>query len=322
MSRLSAHTLRVPVLLGAQLAVGSAALMARAGLAAGLSATAMSAWRLTVAAAILLFALNLTAARRGRRSPLPDRLTLLRMTLAGVCLGLHFVAWFASLQHVSVARSTLLVATGPLWAGLGGRFLMGHRLKAAFWIGLAVAAVGVWLVTQGSAAGPPPPKGSGSELLGDLQATAGAVFVAAYLLLVEDLQTRLGTWRVVAWTYSTAAVSLLPVVLLWEGIPALVTVSGAAWTAILGMALIPQMLGHTAMNWSLRHFPAGVVAASTLLEPIFAAGLAWVLLGERVCAQQGVGAVILLLGVLLALRGGSAAEPETVQTASTSADNS
>jgi drug/metabolite transporter (DMT)-like permease len=321
MSRLSARSLRFPVLFGAQLAVGSAALMARAGLAAGLSATAMSAWRLTIASLILLIALNLAAARRDRRPPRIDGCTLARLMVAGICLGLHFVAWFASLQHVSVARSTLLVATGPLWAGLGGRFLLGHRLKAAFWMGLAVAAVGVWLVTQGADAGSLPPQGDGSALLGDLQAVAGAVFVAAYLLLVEDLQSRLGTWRVVAWTYSTAAASLLPVVVLWEGIPALLPASSAAWATIFGLALIPQLLGHTAINWSLRHFPAGLVAASTLLEPIFAAGLAWAVLGERISWLQGAGAVVLLGGVLLALRGGAASEPETVQTPSSAADN-
>jgi drug/metabolite transporter (DMT)-like permease len=67
------------------------------------------------------------------------------------------------------------------------------------------------------------------------------------------------------------------------------------------MALIPQLIGHTAMNWSLKHFTAAAVGAATLLEPIFAAALAWWLFHESVTPHQALGALILLIGVSVAL---------------------
>jgi drug/metabolite transporter (DMT)-like permease len=67
------------------------------------------------------------------------------------------------------------------------------------------------------------------------------------------------------------------------------------------MAILPQLVGHTLLNWSLKRFAAGVVAAATLLEPIFAAALAWALFSERITIIQGVGAAILLAGVGLAI---------------------
>src|SRR5262245_55565420 len=113
MSPRSAPPFAYAVLIIGQLAVGSAAILARSGLAAGMEPVSLAAWRLTVAAGLLLAgsqirimsadndleAKQLTA-HTGRRNA--------HLAVAGVLLGLHFAFWFASLQMVSVARSTLL----------------------------------------------------------------------------------------------------------------------------------------------------------------------------------------------------------------------
>src|SRR4051812_25559434 len=104
--------LHLSVLLLAQLAVGSAALMARAGLQAGLAPLPLSAWRLTIASIVLGVVLVLVVGR-GQQTPLA-RADRRRLLIAGVLLGLHFAAWFASLQYIPVARSTLLVTSAPL----------------------------------------------------------------------------------------------------------------------------------------------------------------------------------------------------------------
>src|SRR5207253_8881094 len=100
---------RYVVLFGGVFAVGSAALMARAALDRGVGPISLSAWRLTIASLILVAA----GYRRGALSAAPrlPRSTLARLILAGICLGLHFAAWFASLRLIPVARSTLLVTT-------------------------------------------------------------------------------------------------------------------------------------------------------------------------------------------------------------------
>lgn len=285
------------VLIGIQGIVGSASLLARMGLGAGMSALGLSAWRLAAAAAVLLFAGLLARRKAGPAEP-PSRAVQARLVLAGVCLGLHFAAWFASLQHIPVACSTLLVSTSPVFAALGGMLLLRQRLPGAFWAGLALAAAGVWLVVAG--AGPAPIRGS--ALAGDALATAGALMIAAYFLLVQELQARLGTWRTVTWTYSAAAVALWAILLLAGRGAGAMPAGGQAWLSILAMAAGPQLLGHTGLNWSLKRFPAGVVAASTLLEPVFAGALAWVFLGEPLSAQQAAGGAVLLAGVGLCIR--------------------
>lgn len=173
---------------------------------------------------------------------------------------------------------------------------MGETVPLRFWLGLALAGVGVYLLVGNSQA--QPLAGTrGPIWLGDLLAVAGAVTIAAYLLIAQRIQPKLGSLRMVAWTYSFAAVTLWLAALFMGSAAGATPASQAAWLSILGMALIPQLIGHTAMNWSLHHFSAAAVSAATLVEPIFAAALAWWLFKEPVTALQAAGGAVLLVGV-------------------------
>ena len=77
----------------------------------------------------------------------------------------------------------------------------------------------------------------------------------------------------------------------------------AAYLVALGMALGPQLLGHTSYNWSLKHVSPTFIAVVTLGEPVGSALLAWIFFGESFALMQGVGFVLLLVGIYLAARG-------------------
>ncbi|MGC8666649.1 MAG: DMT family transporter [Chthonomonadales bacterium] len=294
-----------------QLAIGSAALLARFGLDAGAHPVVLAAWRLTLAAIMVLAGCALAAMSRTRARS--AQVPALRLAAAGVLLGLHFAAWFASLQRTPVALSTLLVCTTPVWTGLGGRLFLGERVRPWFWAGLAIAAAGMRLITLGSASAPLPIPNQ--QTAGAALAVAGAMLIAAYLLIIQKLTVlpqgeALGTWQLVAWTYSFGALSLWPFALAAAPPSRVFATPVAVWLSALGMAVVPQIIGHTVINWSVRRLPAPQVAATILTEPVFAAALAWAFLGERVRLHQGIGGVILLAGVALAMRGAPPAIPE------------
>jgi len=306
-ARSDAGALPYIALFGAQFAVGAAALMARAGLASGFDEWSLSAWRLTVAGGILL---AIAAAKRAAAAATPSPLSLnviVRLLGAGVCLALHFAAWFASLRLMPVAVSTLLVNTSPLWAGLGGVLFLRQRLPTRFWLGLTIAAPGAWLTTT---TGHATAHQTSASLPGAAAALVGAAAMAVYMLLMQDLPERIGTRRVITWTYTCAAISLWPVVLAVSGRHAL-PAEPSGWLAVLGLALVSQLIGHSALNWCLRFFAAGVVTAATLLEPVIAAALARALLGEAVTPLQAAGGAMLLAGVALAV----APRPQAVRGA-------
>ena len=223
------------------------------------------------------------------------RKALLYTVLAGLFLGLHFGLWIGSLAFTSVAASVTLVTTNPLWVALIGTFLFGDRLSRRVWIGILVAVSGsviIGLSDMGEAGTLP--------LLGDAMALLGAVTVSCTLILGKKAQA-LGapTLFYIGVSNIVAALVLLPIAAVF-GVE-VAQVPTPVWFFVLAMALIPQMIGHGAIAWSLTKVSASLVALVVLFEPFVAGLLAWAIFDEVPGIMVLVGAVVVLSGVFVVL---------------------
>jgi drug/metabolite transporter (DMT)-like permease len=281
-------------LLGGQVAIGAAAIFARYALT-GAGPLAVSAARLVLAALVLL----LFAGGLGRLSPRRE----IAFSLAGLALAVHFATWIASLEYTSVAISTLLVTTSPLWTETYDIVRERRPPSPAFVLSLVLGFAGVALVAlHGSSAAPPV---RGHELLGDALALAGSFAIGVYLLIVRAAganagSARLATRAIVVRTYGWAALALVIVASLAHEAPP-GPANLVAWGGIVAMALVSQLLGHTALNAALRDFRPSVVALSTLAEPVAAAALAALLFGELLGPATIAGGALVLTSVAIAL---------------------
>jgi len=255
---------------------------------------AVAAWRLGLAALFFL-GISWLAPRSARSPALPLSPSIrVRLAVGGVCLALHFVTWFAALDRTSVARATLLACTTPLWATLGAFSLGRHRPTLRDFAALLLAGLGLWLVTQGGTQLP-----TRATLLGDALGLSAGLLFACYLLLMEGLHVQISSQRQVTVAYSVAAALLWAALLARGG--ATLSYSAPVWKALLGMTLGPQIFGHTLLNASLRHFSSSLIGFAILLEPIIAALLAWLLLGQRLALTQIGGGVLVLLALALVI---------------------
>jgi drug/metabolite transporter (DMT)-like permease len=271
----------------AQLAIGAAAVFARFALTSS-GPLAVSAARLTLGALPLV----ILAAARGRLRPI-DAAAERRLALAGALLAVHFATWIGSLDFASVAISTLLVCSTPVWteayAVLRRRSV--DPYAAASIIG-AIAGVAIVVGAPDRANTP----------LGIVLALAGAVAIAAYLILVRGIDPRYDTLAVTSRTYAYAAVLLtLGAALAHDHLPPAGDLR--AWGGIVAMALLSQLFGHTALNAAVRVLSATLVSTLTLLEPVIAAVLAAWLFTERLGATTAIGAIVILAAIGVALRG-------------------
>lgn len=246
-------------------------------------------WRLAFASLLLLpFTL------RGLRRTPPTRASLAPALLAGVLLGVHFATWLSSLEYTTVAASVTLVTTTPLWVALLA-WAGGARPRRGALVGVGVAVVGGALIGFGDL------HGGSAPLRGDLLALVGAVSAAAYFLLGRAAQRAgLGLNAYVGIAYGIGALVLLPVPALFE--QAYLAWPPATWGWILAMALAPQMLGHTGLNYAARSVDPTLVTTFTLLEPVGAATLALLIFGEVPGPWVLVGAPVLLAGLALVVR--------------------
>jgi drug/metabolite transporter (DMT)-like permease len=287
------------VLLGGVLLVASASIMIRQAQQLGLPSPLIAAGRMGFAA-LLLAPIAYIRARtelRGLR-----RRDLLLGIGSGACLALHFSAWIKSLEYTSVASSSALVATNPLWIALASLLLFRQRPSMLTWLGVLITVGGsVLIAISDSGVG-----GGSHALLGDALALLGALAGSGYFLLGSRLQRRLSTLAYIALVYTSAAAILIVVALgtgAWRFDQIEPGDAPVALLLVLGLAMGPQLLGHTAFNWSMRHLSATFVAIAILGEPIGAALLALVFFKQGFQPIQLVGFVVLLTGIAVAARG-------------------
>jgi drug/metabolite transporter (DMT)-like permease len=277
--------------------VSTASILIRYAQGEGVPSLAIAALRLGIAALILTPIVWMRSSRELRALGARD---LLFALLSGAFLAVHFWSWIASLAYTSVASSTALVTTNPLWVGLASVLILGERMGRATITGIVLTLAGSVLIfasdssAQNTAAQPDP-------LLGNLLALLGAVMASGYLLVGRALRKRVGLLAYIWLAYGSAAVLLL-LAAGASGSP-LSGYSTLAYAAMLGLALGPQLLGHTSFNWALRHLSATFVALSILGEPIGSALLALMIFDERLAPVQLAGFVLLLGGIYMAARG-------------------
>lgn len=280
-------------LLGAQVAIGAAAIFARFALA-GAGPLVVSALRLAIATAIVAaFALPLERISRRRE---------VAFAAAGLALAAHFALWIGSLSYTTVAASTLLVTTTPLWTTLYDAARTRRVPSRPFLVALGLALVGtIVIVGSRTPATVPIP---GRTLVGDAMALAASFAIGVYLVVVRDAGAKherpLATRGIVTRTYAWATLALVVGSLLGREAPP-PPANGRAWGGILAMALVSQTIGHTALNAALRSFSPSVVALATLLEPVVAALLAIALFREEPSFATTIGGVVVLVGVGIAL---------------------
>jgi drug/metabolite transporter (DMT)-like permease len=218
----------------------------------------------------------------------------LPLALSGIFLAAHFAFWITALQHTSVVTAVVLMSTQPLFVGLASPWLLGEPVERRIWIGLVIAVAGTSLMAAEDLAQ------DAGTLAGDLFAVVGGLFAAAYLLAGRYARPSTGWLQYVGVVYPVAAVLLLVSVFLaghsFGGY------SAKTWLMIVLMAIGPQLIGHTSINWALGYLPAVVVAMAILIEPVGATVLAALILDEWPTAVEWLGSAIVLGGVYFALR--------------------
>jgi drug/metabolite transporter (DMT)-like permease len=283
-------------LAGGILVVSTAAILIRTAQAEGASSLTIAALRLAIASAILLPVAWVKSAKELRALSVGDWSLAL---LSGASLAVHFASWITSLEHTSVASSTALVTTNPIWVGIASVLLLRERLTRNMVAGLACALAGTALMFAVDALSKAPAQVN--SLLGNGLAVLGALSASAYLIIGRLLRERISLIAYVGIAYSTAAVLLVGAAMA-QG-QALVGLSPTAYWCMLALALGPQLLGHTLLNWSVRHVSATLVALSILGEPVGSSILAWWWLDEGFSPAQCAAFALILLGIYFGARG-------------------
>ncbi len=257
----------------------------------------IAAARMTIAALILT---PITLHRHLTELGTVTRSELSLAGLSGLFLAIHFATWILSFEYTSVLVSVVLVDSNPLWVALMEIFFLHARLGKWVITGLTIGIVGSIIVAI-------PPDGALSlgqnPLIGSGLALTGAIAVAVYFIIGRKLRARLSLLPYIWLVYSCAAVILLIVVALMRVPITGYSATGYIW--LLATALVPQLIGHSSLNFALKYFPATYVGIAAQLEPVMSAVVAFLLFQEIPLGLQIFGSAIVLAGVIFASIGQS-----------------
>jgi DME family drug/metabolite transporter len=258
------------------------------------------------AARIVLGGALLVAIARGVgvRIPRVDRTVL--VIAVGVCV--YQLSFFAAVKLTGVAVGTVVaIGSGPAAAGVLGRLVNGERLTGRWALATLCAAAGV-LLLAGDGGGTVDPAGVG------LAIAAGLGYATCTVLSRRLIVAGAAPEGVMAAGFGGAAVLLVPVLAI-AGPGFLATPGGLGLALYLGA--IPTALAYVLFARGLRSLTSGETATIVLVEPVTAAALGVVALGEQASVTAGIGAALVLAGLAVlavpaARRRGAVVEPEPV----------
>jgi drug/metabolite transporter (DMT)-like permease len=299
---------RILLLIFGVWACSTAVIMIKAGT---MHPVLLSASRLLVATAALspVFLRDL---RRNRSRY--SRRHLRRTILPGIVLGAHFVSWILGARLTLAANSSLIVNMVPVVMPFLLHFMMREQLNRGEWLGTAVALMGV-LVLAGLDY-----HISAEYFLGDVLCFGSMLLFALYLALGRRNRDFPTLWLYLVPLYFVGGLVCLLTAAglgaLWE-IPAgrdflqavrlgevhPLAIHGA-WDVLLavGLGIIPTIIGHSTLNWAMKHIRGQAVSIANLGQFIFAGVMAYFLLGEAPAWNFYVACALVVAGAGIALR--------------------
>jgi drug/metabolite transporter (DMT)-like permease len=281
-----ANTLAIAALLGGAAAIGTSALFVKVS-ETGPVSTAF--WRVFLALPILY---AWTRIDQHRSTDTVTRGNLRLMLLAGFFFAGDLAVWHWSIVLTSVANATLLANCAPIFVTLAAWLMFRRRPRALFIAGLALAMLGMALLLRGDFTH------GERALLGDALGIVTAMFYAAYQLTVTRARQHTSTSSIMAVSGTITALILLPLAL--ASGERFVPLTAHGWLLLVGLALIAQAAGQSLIAYAMAHLSATFSSVGLLLQPVIAAALAWMLLGEVLTPLSIAGAMLVLLGIRIA----------------------
>lgn len=221
---------------------------------------------------------------------------MLLATLAGFWLAAHFSLMAVSLEYGSVLMAQTIVNTGPLWVALLEVFVLRYRLPKLVWVGLFIAMFGGSLIGFSSAGD----AASGSQpLLGAVLALSSALAGAGYFTIGRKVRAGVPLLPYIWFVYGGGALAML-IAVSFTG-TSLVGYEPRAYLWILLLALGPQLVSHTSLNYALAYIPATITTISGQVISVTAAIAAFALFAEVPQPLEAVGSFVILAGVVLAI---------------------
>ena len=252
----------------------------------------IAAIRVASAAAMLEVVRRVSHVEPVRRE---DRGLLFLLSILGVSL--NQVLFIVGLSLTSAINTTILISSIPAFTLLAAVFLGREALTGRAVAGTLLAGAGALVLLNAERF-----DWESRYFRGNVLILANSLSYSLYLVLARPLLAR---YRALTFTAAVFRYGALPIVLV--SIPALFRFSptapaGGAWASLAAVVLFCTAVPYFLNSWALARVAASRVATYVFLQPVIAASLAILVLGERPGWRTGVAAALVFSGLAVSLR--------------------
>ncbi len=213
--------------------------------------------------------------------------------IAGLLLAIHFATWFLSLAYISVAISTTLVDTVPIFMAIFGFIIFKEKVNLMGVIGIILAVIGGMLLSFSTSN---VDLINNSNIIGIALALTGALAVTFYFLIGKRILQDSPLWPYFGIVNLVSGVVLLIYSLIMHYS---LVYSPIVFFYIVILAVGPSLIGHATYNYSLRNIAAFVVGTVIIAEPVGATILGIIFLHQIPDTISLLYALIIIAGILL-----------------------
>ncbi|WLR50539.1 EamA family transporter [Bacillus tianshenii] len=246
----------------------------------------LSLLRLLIGSAGLLVFALMVKMKLPKRRDIPAILLLGGLGFAGYHIGLNYGE-----TMVNAGTASVIVSTTPIFAAAFASLFLKDKLSWFGWIGGIVALIGICFISFGSG-------GNFQFNIGTLFILLGAVSESIYFVFQTNYLKKYGFLPFT--TYTIWAGTLWMLIFtpgLWE---AVAEASHYVNMTVLYLGIFPTVLPYFAMAYVTSRSGASEATSSLYLTPVTAFLIAWIWLGEMPTAFVLIGALITIIGVLIA----------------------
>ncbi|MGZ4455599.1 MAG: DMT family transporter [Nocardioides sp.] len=231
----------------------------------------------------------------GRGLPRPSRGDLLRVVVIGLLwFGVYNVALNEGERRVDAGTASMLIQVSPVLIALLAAVFLSERFTVYLAVGLALAFGGVALIGLSTS-----PGGKG-DVLGVLLCVLSAAVYSVSVIIQKPLMTRHPAVHVVWMACTVGALACLPFAGALVHETAHAPTSSILWVVYLG--IFPTAIAFTTYAFALAHMSASSLGVTTYLVPPLTIVMGLVFLGEAPPAMAYAGGVLALVGVSVARR--------------------
>ncbi len=200
------------------------------------------------------------------------------------------------LKYTTAGRSALYYGATPVFVFLLALWYLKEKATWRKVAGIAISFAGVAIILRAG-------RFDADILFGDVLVILAVIAWAAYTILGKPLIQKYGALTMTAWALAIGTAQYLPFGAYFAAKFDYATVSSTGWAALLYIAILTSVIAYTIWYWALGKMEASKLAIFQNLQPVIAAILAVLLVGETLGLDFYLGGAMVILGVFLTQRG-------------------